>query len=333
MKRKALFLGAILVVAVLLGGCSGSGVKVARLTDTGVHALAADTLSAVQLFYGWLGVLYERIADAPAPDVFEVLPDGTIHIVGTFSDGGRYEYFIQPDALATTHGTIRWPDGTTFTTDSTTEWAADGLSATNHIVNSYPNGAAIDTVIVDDFHDPGGLYHGTWDGTARMPGGAAMHFMLDRRQGDRDELRLELPDGSVMTLHVPTRGDLPNRGDWPRFADGATGTFAAPGRGTSQIRIGAQAQPDGEGVWNRWQFTAADGTIGDFALETSSAGTGQLQQGGSPVGALRWTADALGTLDLLGAGVQEVTPSAAARDFRLDKWVRNTALLGPAPMY
>ncbi|MBU0610320.1 MAG: hypothetical protein KKI08_20735, partial [Armatimonadetes bacterium] len=172
-----------------------------------------------------------------------------------------------------------------------------------------------------------------WTGTIRLPGGAAMNFTLDRVEGDRDQLQVALPDGSVLTLNIPIRGDLAYRQDWPRYADGVTGTFTVPGRGATQLQIGAELLPDGDGVWNRWQSAAADGTQGDYALNADSSGTGQLQQGGQPVGALRWTDQGVGMLDLLGAGVEAVTPSAAARDFRLDQWVRNTALLGPAPIY
>ena len=159
-----------------------------------------------------------------------------------------------------------------------------------------------------------------------------MQFTLDRTDNDRDELRLELPGSVVVTLRIPIT-TLTMRPNWPVYSQGATGTFTAPGRGTSQLQVKAQSLDDGDGVWNQWLLTAADGTQGTFTLNGDSSGTGQLQRGGETVGALRWTDAGVGTLDLLGASVEEVTPSAAACDFRLDKWVRNTALLGPAPVY
>jgi len=331
MKTTSLLLGiSLLLLAVLLGGCSGAGVPVAANTGGLLQALAADHLSALQLFYGWLGVLYQRVAAvAPVPNI-EVLPDGTTRLWGTNSDGSQFEWFLNPDG--TGRGTITWPDGTTFTQVSdATVYGPDWLTTTDHVVNTYPNGATIDTTIVGDYHDVN--LHQTWTGTIRLPGGAAMNFTLDRVDGDRDQLQVTLPDGSVLTLNIPIRNDLDGRPIWPRYANGATGTFTVPGRGVTQLQIGAELLPDGDGVWNRWQSTAADGTQGDYALNADSSGTGQLQQGGQPVGALRWTQQGAGTLDLLGAGVEAVTPSAAARDFRLDQWVRNTALLGPAPIY
>jgi len=331
MRTTSLLLGTSVLIAVLLAGCSGSGVTTDRLTGADLRTLSADHLSAVQLFYGWLGVLYQRQPGvAPAPNI-EILDDGTMRQWGTYSDGGQYEFFINL-VDGSSRGIVNWPDGTTFTqVADATVWDGDWTIAQNHVVNTYPNGAQIDTNITDDFS--GAEYHGTWNGTARLPGGAAMNFALDRRTNDRDQLRIELPDGSVTTLRIPTTGALVGRGDWPRYAEGVTGTFAAPGRGVTQLQMGAQLLPDGDGVWNRWQSTAADGTEGDYALNGNTSGTGQLRQGGEPVGALRWTDQGIGTLDLLGAGVEEVTPSAAARDFRLDQWVRNTALLGPAPVY
>jgi hypothetical protein len=326
---KIFLLGITLVAMMLLAGCSGSGVALNKLTGGDLRTLSADHLSAVQLFFGWLGVLYQRQADSPSPNS-DFLPDGTIRMSGNNSDGSEFEWLIAPDTSS--RGTIAWPDGTRFTQVSdATAYGPDWLSTTDHVMNTYPNGATIETTIVGDYDDVN--FRQTWNGTIRLPGGVAMNFALDRVDGDRDQLRLELPDGSVFTLLVPTRNDLDHRPTWPRYAEGATGTFTAPGRGATQLQIGAQSLPDDDGVWNQWQFTAADGTQGSFALSVNSSGTGQLQQGGQPVGALRWTEQGLGTLDLLGAGVEEVTPSAAARDFRLDQWVRNTALLGPAPVY
>ncbi|MBU0607223.1 MAG: hypothetical protein KKI08_05015, partial [Armatimonadetes bacterium] len=228
MKTTSLLLGiSLLLLAVLMGGCSGAGVPVAANTGGLLQALAADHLSALQLFYGWLGVLYQRMADAPVPNI-DFLPDGTIRLTGTNSDGSQFEWFMNPDQ--TGRGTITWPDGTSFTQVSdATVYGPDWLTTTDHVVNTYPNGATIETTIVGDYSGPN--YHGIWTGTIRLPGGAAMNFTLDRVDSDRDQLKVALPDGSVLTLNIPIRNDLDLRPIWPRYADGAPGAFTVPGRG------------------------------------------------------------------------------------------------------
>jgi hypothetical protein len=326
--NTTILLAVCLLLMLLLAGCSGSGVSVNDLTGADLRTLASDHLSAVQLFFGWLSVLYQRTADVPASNT-EALGDGTIRMWGTFSDGGQYEWFVAPDGSS--RGSVSWGDGTQFTqVADAAVWNGEGTIGQTHVVNTYPGGAQIDMRITDDFS--GEAYHGVWAGTARLATGAAMDFTLDRRELDRDELRLELPDGAVATFRVRLTA-LDYRPYWPRYAEGATGTFTAPGRGVTQVQVGAQVAGDGDGVWNQWQFAAANGTEGLFALEADTSGTGQLERSGEVVGALRWTREGLGTLDLLGAGIEEVTPSAASQAFRLDRWVRNIALLGPTPVY
>ena len=85
--------------------------------------------------------------------------------------------------------------------------------------------------------------------------------------------------------------------------------------------------------WDKWTFTAPDGRTGTFTLDAAMTGTGSISAGAAPQAALRWTDATAGTLDLIGSGQEQVSPSATARDFQITHWVGNAALLGPTPMY
>ncbi len=136
---KILRLGGGLLALLLLAGCSGSGVKVNEITDTSLETLAADHLSAVQLFYGWLGILYQRTSDAPTSN-WEDLGDGNWRMWGTTSDGAQYEWFFAADGSG--RGTISWPDGTGFSqVFDAPVWNDDWTICQNHVTNTYPDGA------------------------------------------------------------------------------------------------------------------------------------------------------------------------------------------------
>ena len=156
-----------------------------------------------------------------------------------------------------------------------------------------------------------------------------MTFHLDRVQGGRDRLTLTLPDGAVMAFEVPLIDGLNYY--WPAFSRGASGTYKRAGGPTLQFAL------TGTERWNQWALTAPDGTEGAFTLDADLLGQGQLTRAGVTLGALRWWTEIdgkwTGSLNLLGSGQQSVTPSAAARDFQINRWIANGAAMGPSPMY
>lgn len=316
-----LFLALLLLVS-LFGGCSGAGAPAATVGGNDLKTIAADSLSAVTLLAGWSSVLYQKMAvDGGTMDLFEELPDGTLHIRGVESDGGAYEWYIYADGSST--GTITWPNGTTFTSAAEpTVWSDDGNSSFERLTNTYPDGARLECTVRAQYSDHTASQ---WEGMATSPQGRQMTFVLDRIDQERDNLTLRLPDGAVLRWHALLTS-IPGAGFWPRFADGATGTYQARGQ-TLNFRLTGQER------WNSYSFTGPDGVTGSFTLGEQMTGDGQLAQDGSTAALLRWTEDGLGTLNLLGTGQQEVTPSAAARDFQISHWLNNIAALGPAPVY
>jgi hypothetical protein len=115
---------------------------------------------------------------------------------------------------------------------------------------------------------------------------------------------------------------------WPRFEEGAIGAYRS-GKG-AHLDFTVNGRDD---IWDTWTLAAADGTNGIFTLGDQFAGSGTLSRDGTPIGALRWPELGAGALDLVAAGTTAVGPSAAARDFQMDRWISNIAAMGPMPVY
>ena len=80
-------------------------------------------------------------------------------------------------------------------------------------------------------------------------------------------------------------------------------------------------------------MTGPGGIEGTFTLDEGFAGIGRLERDGHLAAAFRWQSGGAGVLDILGAGSAEITPSGAACDFQVDRWIATVAAMGPAPTY
>ena len=315
---------AVVALGVMLtGGCSGPGVDVAQVQSADLQDLAANNVSAVVLVRSWVSVLYAEANKEGGCDQvfeFELLPDGSIHMWGTNSDCSTYDY-IQ-DGSGAGSGTITYPDGVV----RELSWSAprmDGGYTTQDIRQTFRDGTVLDYTF-------GGVFNsgiGTREGTAVLPDGRSMDYSHTRDLAGTDDLRLGLPDGSSLQMHVPFGGSFQN-GYFADFDQGATGAFTAAD--------GSRLDFDVSGTGDRgetWRMTGPGGTEGTFALGEDFEGTGRLERDGQVACALRWQPDGDGILDMVDAGSAEVTPSAAARDFQVDRWISTIAAMGPAPMY
>ena len=109
---------------------------------------------------------------------------------------------------------------------------------------------------------------------------------------------------------------------------GAEGRFTSAAGEQQTFLVAGQHQ-----VWDRWDFTTPEGTSGSFTLGGDFRGGGLITRGDRTVGALNWPATGDGYLSLLDTGTSAISPSSAARDFQIDRWVSSIAALGPAPFY
>lgn len=330
-RATALALAGAMLAALLIGGCSGAGVPADRVRQAGVQSTAEDHVTAVLLVKGWFSILHEKGSEPtnggppPGPAFqMEFLPDGSMHFWGTFSDGSAdCDYLQRPDQSGT--GTQTRPDGKTMTIT----WDVPiitGTTQTQHMEQTFWDGTRFDYTQHVDFSVVGSAQ--VWDGAAVLADGRAMQFVLNRTWNVADHLELAPPDGSHLQVRVPLTSGVEGSMYWPVFSAGAEGSFTAPSGAQQEFKLTGQGQR-----WDRWEFTASEGTAGAFTLGEDFDGSGQLKKGGKTIGALRWLPTAFGTLDLLAAASAEVTPSAAAQDFQIDRWVSSIAGMGPMPMY
>ena len=325
---------AVVCLPLLLGGCSGAGVPAAQVRGASIQAIAADHLSGMLLVKSWFKILHRRqpSGDCVPEFHFEFLPDFSMHLWGKTSDCITFDYIQYMDGSGC--GTQTRPDGKT----SAICWGPrviEGSRITRHIEQTLWGGERLEYDLVIDPSTPGAPQ--TWDGSATLPDGRTMLFVLNRTGSVRsaeaspglipgeDHLTLALPDGSQLEVRVP---HLPVLGTsfWPVFADGATGTFRPAGGGQLGFTITGQGDR-----WDRWEFTSAGATAGVFTLGADFDGAGLLTKDGSVVAALRWLATGDGTLEPVVAASVEVAPSATARDFQVDQWISSITRLGPAP--
>ncbi|MEN6549295.1 MAG: hypothetical protein ABFE07_24885, partial [Armatimonadia bacterium] len=284
------------------------------------QTLAADHLSAVTTVAAWTAVFYMPLSFPDLDQDFDPAT-GIFHLCGTASDGARLDYYIASSYDNACHGTIRWRDGSEFRQTSTVVYGNDYTTAHEEMTNTYPNGAQLHFTVDTDFGPP---TVSEWVGTATLTGGRRMGLRMEK-QSTHDDLSLLFGDGSRLQLNVPLI-DAP-QGWTIAYADKACGTYRNASGQSLSFRL------TGTTRWETMETTAADGTTGSFSLQQQMAGTGELRSGGTLAAALQWDAEGLGLLDLTGASQIEVTPSAAARDFRIDQWTNHAVGLGPMPVY
>lgn len=331
-KATALTIAGLVAVMVLIGGCSGAGVDAADVRGGDVQAAATDHLSAVVLVASWFSLLYPDVAPAAVNTAecgdweMETLPDGTIHVWGTMAgDCSPYDYVVRPDGSGALEHTRL--GGKTFNQ----EWdppVENGSVVSQACRDTYWDGTHLDYVLSTDTSTPT-FTPQIRDGTATLADGRQMDF-VQTRVPEHDHLALDLADAATLDLNVCL---IPRQYE-PNFGTGATGTFTSPTGVKQAFDLSGQGER-----WTKWDFTSSDGKAGAFTLGDNMTGSGQIQEDGRTVAALRWsstpqpdgTRDMAGVLDMVAARSSEITPSAAARDFQMDRWIKNVTELGPMP--
>lgn len=319
----------ILAAALLaaLVGCSGAGAPAQKLRGDALSASATDHLSALVLVRSWFHILNLQ-GTAPASvgtracephfDV-EFGEDGSMHLWGNMTDCATFDYMQAADGSGS--GWRKTNDGKR--TDMT--WTApvdDGVHVTYDTTETFWDGTVLDIAYDLGYGLPAPTL--TYDGMMRLSDGRQMALKYVEIQTVSQAVELTLPDGSSLRLSVPLRL-IPDVGAAPDYAAGATGTFkAADGTVQTFTMTGADA-------WDRWRFSGAGGLTGDFSLTGDMSGAGQILRDGKLAAALRWPESAAGILDIIATSSVEVNPSAAARDFQLDRWISTIGAMGPSP--
>lgn len=353
MMRRILVALAAGLLAACLSGCSGSGVPADRARAASVQTVSEHNLSSLLTTKGWFAILHQRVvytdaarvampaalqrAKGPARNIAtqqggpieyheEPIPGepGGYHYWGTQSDGTTYDYLWHADGTGS--GTNTRPDGRTMHTEwDAATWSDDGMELWVTMRETTWDGAHLDYVSHVSFRSDNTPQD--WIGTARLADGRTMAFQFYRTFMGEDHLILAFPDGSKLDLRVPLTA-VEGAAYWPIFSQGATGTFTGADGVVLQIKMTGAGER-----WDHLEFTAPDGTTGAFTLAEDFSGTGTISRNGQTTATLHWSNSFDGVLDLLSASTTPITPSAAARNFQIDRWISTIAAMGPAPMY
>jgi len=313
----------VATAAVLLAGCSGTGAPPADVRGASVQTLASDQVSAASLMRDWLKQLYVKRGPLVPGEVHNHEGD---HYWGVTATGAVYDYHMADDGSGS--GTWTYP-GDLVETDT---WTAGTFNAAytrvfQDAVMEFSNGFKMQVHWMMDLTSPYAAQ--TYKGKATVPSGQTMNFVW-QRDDRRDAVSITLPDHSNLKFGGPLTAVV-GAASWPVFERGLTGTYTNAGGVAMGLKLTGSSATE---QWTTWEMTAAEGMTASFALTPGLAtATGELRQNGAVAGNLRWDEARVGTLDLLGAGSQAVSPTAAARDFQMDRWVANSSWLAPIPSY
>lgn len=323
----------LLVVAVLVAvtwvGCSGPGAPLVPGDLAALNALAEDHLTALAFLQQWLpmldpgppptGTCGPNIAflppepgDPPGSWRYRITLSTCTVITGfSAADGSGWEVAVD---TAGRERRIDWSapvPGNPFWTQQVDQTFYDGARMTYEI-GDHPTSPDLDHYK---------------RGTLTLAGGATMQFDHDRNI-HRDILTLTPGDGSLLNIEVPL-GGVANQNFRPVYVTPAEGTYTSPSQAQIALTL---TGPQGAG-WEVVEVEAQDGTVGQFSLDDDLAGSGDFTKGADLLGIFRWDERAEGTLDPVGSASNATGPSAAARDFALDQWIKHASDLGPSPVY
>lgn len=324
---RLFILAAAAALVAALAGCSGAGVAPTALTQSTAQAASADQLTALLLLRSWLGIMYPPPPPPPPGTLVlnrERIDANHIRLYGTDSWLHAFDYTLNTTDQSGS-GTWQTPAGVPVSgiwgpQVQSGGWREQQTSLT------YPGM----TLAYTERNQllPGQYYPTIKEGTETLTDGRHLQFRLFNNMVDADELRLELPAASLtVDCRVPVE-EVIGRGFLPLQASTLSATVQGVAGSLTLAMAGTGVGRTGVG-WQQLTLTGPDGLAGAFSLGADLSGSGRLEQGGKLVGALSWPDSVIGRLDLTSLGTVEITPSAAARDLAIDKWISSLAGIGP----
>ena len=318
----------VLVVGCHLVGCSGPGAPTHSAEFGALEAVAHYHLTALLHVRRWFAILYPAAGTDRCPTYARRIkpepddPPGAMRMRMRLSDCTVIDVLQFADGSGTQ--VVTFADGQQKTVSWGVERREPGWVKQDVTEALWDGHRLAYEIGISTAGDPLDRYE---RGVATLANSHAMQFRHARNL-NRDAVKLRPDDGSELRFEVPLQS-VNGAPFNPVYEAGATGTFTTAGGYTHAFAVmGTEA-----GGWVTWAISAPDGITGRFALGTDLAGRGTLWDEGEVAALLTWSADGQGTLTPLGAADIPTTPSAAARDFRIDDWIRNVAALGPTPTY
>lgn len=324
MRTAAVVLLAAVVVC--LAGCGGGGVGRTQAKTASTYLDDQATLSA--LLVRWLPVVFsgtyreDYVPQCPVEELLnEVYWEGEVlvtHQRWRQSDCGIADVFQRtyPDGLTSYDETVTYPDGTRYTMRQTQEWGDDGVLAYTQI--TFRNGARlVSTTIL--YWVPGKPLSDE-QGTLTLPDGRRMQFQKTR-WADQDDLTLLSGEGWRFDASFPCQGMWQK----PDTSQPAEGSLETP-RGQTDFTLTGSGE-----AWTTLSTSSGEIT-GSFVFGRGPMdGRGTVWSNGQVMATVSW--DAEGTLRASYADGTSAayTPSAAARDFMINRWLWQLGDYGPNP--
>jgi len=318
----------LLVVVLSLAGCGGGGAGTPQVKTASSYLDDQATLSA--LLVHWLPVVFsgsyreDYVPQCPVEEwLNETYWEGAVlvtHRRWRQSDCGEAEVFQRdyPDGLSSIEETILYPDGTRFVMTQTQEWSTSPNGVIAHTQITFRSGARMASVMTI-FWDPG-MPMNTEEGTLSLPDGRRMQFERTR-WGDREDLEITSAEGWHLTASFPCLGVLQE----PDTSKAATGSLVSP-RATTDFSLTG----DGE-AWTNLSTSSGD-ISGTFLVGRGPVeGRGTVWVNGETLATLSWDDEGVLRVSYADGTSAAYTPSAAARDFMIDRWLWQLGEYGPNP--
>lgn len=323
---RAAVIGLLMATLLCLAGCGGGGVGSTKAKTASTYLDDQATLSA--LLVHWLPIVFsgayreDYVPQCPVEELLnEVYWEGEVlvtHRRWRQSDCGIAEVFQRdyPDGLVSFQETVVYPDGTRVTMQQTQEWAENAVLA--HTQMTFRKGERLVSTI-SLYLEPGMPLNGE-QGTLMLPDGRKMQFER-KRWADKEDLVLQSEEGWRLEVSFPCQGVV----QMPNTAQPATGGLLTP-RGTTQFTLTG----DGE-AWTTLSTSCGD-ISGTFIFGRGPMnGQGTVRSNGQVLATLSWDANGRVRATYADGTSAIYTPSAAARDFVIDRWFWQLGDYAPNP--
>ncbi|MCX7597302.1 MAG: hypothetical protein N2512_00315 [Armatimonadetes bacterium] len=326
MTMRVAAIAAFAAVLICVAGCGGGGGASTKAKTASTYLDDQATLSA--LLVHWLPIVFsavyreDYVPQCPVEELLnEVYWEGEVlvtHKRWRQSDCGIAEVFQRdyPDGLYSLDETIIYPDGTRWTLKQTQEWGDNGIIA--HIEITFRTGARLVSTLIG-YWDPG-MPSNAEEGTVRLPDGRSMAFQRTR-WADQEDLTLSSADGWRLDASFPCQGVVQSP-DTSRNAQGRLET----NRGTTNFTLSG-----GDEAWTTLSTTSGHIT-GSFVFGRGPiTGQGTVWSNGQVMATISWDAKGMLRASYADGTSAAYTPSAAARDFMIDRWLWQLGDYGPTP--
>lgn len=313
------------VVALVLAGCSGGGRDVAAQVQP-AGSFPTDQATLATLNMTWLPVLFPtvfRVGGGGSPTVDDPVtnPDGSTDWHFVDSDGSVEDWHASEDGTSGTGHIVHPGGGVQTVTMATVFNPDDSFTVAEHRV--FPDGSRLDRDYFCPAWSPDlDRLFNSQTGVMTLADGRHMDLKM-WQYGLHFVLQVDGHEGWIYEVTAPTLQSM----EVPDTSRPATGLLT---RGAVVTQFTLPANP-GLAQWRSMTLTAPGGYSGTYQLDPALTGQGTVKQNGALLMSVQWGSTGA-VAETFADGLSQISqPSAAARDFLIDKWLWALGQSGPNP--